>query len=537
MKYQHLREFFEKYVEQYAPYRDDEVYNAVIEYLKDYYFKDMYCDIPYIFKKLWETNVIDRSIYEIILESDGFPKDLIDKLTTSEKEILLRSFLDYHRYSGTIYFLKKVAEQFHNHINVYELYVDYKDGEWCFIPRLVYKDVDLNVSTVLDFRLDYDYVYNKAQKFYIAKNQLEQLRLERRITLPLKTNLILLDYYVVYDKTSAFDNLINMATISNFSNTRITLFFSYVLDEDLERPCLSEVESEQFIDINKQLYSISFLGWYQLYYYVFYKYYNTQFKIYPFLQMPIVFPSTNFIYSLNDLRPLIEEYNSIQTSFEATEFFRKYIREPFLRFNNIANEMTIDELEEILRAPTSYVPSEVLDYVNTRIERTVNVQTETISILDELLYSMKTFMYTLDNDDHRFYIEHLIESMPVIVTDIELTPEYLLITEFKPFHTQLINEQHVKIVSNGKFNIVTPYDNKCEVLKYDKPSIVTPSDTDSFDIRFQYNESNPVISQADLSVNYKECDSCETRSRSLLDICHESVSNVVVSDDFNIYVS
>jgi len=537
MDYGNLKEYFDKYVTQYAPYRNNEVYNAVIEYLKDYYFKDMYCDIPYIFKKLWETNVIDSSIYDIVLKSDGFPSDLINKLTTSEKEILLRSFLDYHRYSGTIFFLKKVAEQFHNHINVYELYVDYKDGEWCFIPRLVYRDVDLNVSTVLDFRLDYDYVYERAQKFYISKHQLEQLRLERKIILPFKTNLILLDYYVVYDKTSAFDNLINMTTLSHFANTKMTLFFAYVLDENLERPCLSETETEQFIDINKQLYSIPILGWYQLYYYVFYKYYNTVFNIYPFLYMPIIFPSTGFEYDITDLRPLIQEYNSITTSFEATEFFRKYIREPFLRLNNIYNEITIDDLEEILRSPTSYVGSEILDYVNKRIERTPNIQTETISILDELLYSMETFKHTLDDSDQQFYIDHLIKSMPNIVVDIEMTPEYLLITEFKPFHTQLLNEQHVKIVSDGKFNIVNPYDNKCEVVQFDRPSVMTPSDGHTSSLAFRYDDSNPIISQADLTINQYTCDSSEIRSRPLINVCLEGDSQVIVSDEFNIYVS
>ncbi len=529
MKYNKLKEYFEKYIEQYKPYKDDETFVSVVKYLKEYYFKDSYCEIPQIFKEMFESNVISAKIYNLILTSDGFPHDTINELTISEKEILISSFIDFHKYSGTLYFLQKLAAEFNNRLNIYELYIDCDVGNdnigtWCFIPHIVYESKSLSKQIgIINYKLNYDFIYPRAEKFYITEDQLENLRLNNNIITPFKTNLLLLDFYIVYNKIGAFEQLQHMITLSHYYDREIRLEMRY-LDTDLI-PNQCDSKEEFNYSIPKRIFYLNLISWYQLYYYVYLKYYNMTYGVLPLLQIPIpifsiITPSMHFKYQINQLEELINKYSDIKTTNQANDFFSKYIRDPFINISQQNREISCDDLESFLLSSSSTIDKNLIYYIKDRITSSQNKITETTSILDDLIYGFQTLKFMESNKIYQSYLDNLLQSLPYLIIKPQETPTYTLLHEFKPFHTQLIGDQHIKVVSdfNNKFNIINPEDQyEKNIIEHNTSVLPITIDKIKCNILKKLPHIDiPIISTANLLINKFHTD------------------NIVISDYYNI---
>jgi len=103
-----IRNFFDAYIKPYAPYREEKVYNTLMNTLSEYYYGQLYTVIPNELKQIYEdANFNTPAIYNQLLINIGVPQQIIDKISLSDKLIFLRTLADFERYKGTISFFKK----------------------------------------------------------------------------------------------------------------------------------------------------------------------------------------------------------------------------------------------------------------------------------------------------------------------------------------------------------------------------------------------------------------------------------------------
>jgi len=158
MDYDKLKDYFYRYIKQYIPYSDDDFHQVLINFLQDSYLKNTYVDIPSQFKTLFEEHLLEPELYNVILISLGYPKDLVESISDAHKEILLMNFTDYHSNKSTLGFFQDVCSNFLDYINLYELYLHHNVNDitdWKLIPKIVYE----NSSTILQ-EINYEEVYN-----------------------------------------------------------------------------------------------------------------------------------------------------------------------------------------------------------------------------------------------------------------------------------------------------------------------------------------------------------------------------------------
>ena len=72
---------------------------------RDVFVKDIYEDIPQIFKQLYENGEIPEDVYDYFLVDIGVSKDLIDALSSQEKLIFIKSLADFQKYKSTVEFI------------------------------------------------------------------------------------------------------------------------------------------------------------------------------------------------------------------------------------------------------------------------------------------------------------------------------------------------------------------------------------------------------------------------------------------------
>ena len=197
MKLEDLQEYFNLFVIEYLPFKDRDIYQTISNYLLDYYLPQSYNYIPAEFKSAFEDYVIPVEMYDGFLLSNGFPDYIVSKLILNEKYTLIQSFMDFNRYKGTLESIRKVSDSFDDRFNIYELYINYIDTgiayEWVFVPILVYQNLSI-LDTVTGTTFNFEDIINKTNYFLISKETLESLRVSNNILLPIKTNLIMLDY-------------------------------------------------------------------------------------------------------------------------------------------------------------------------------------------------------------------------------------------------------------------------------------------------------------------------------------------------------
>lgn len=120
-----IRNFFDSYIKPYAPYREEKVYNTLMNTLSEYYYGQVYTVIPKELEQIYEAaNFETPEIYNQLLIAIGVPQTIIDNISLADKLIFLRTLADFERYKGTISFFQKVAETFNDRVSIYELFID-----------------------------------------------------------------------------------------------------------------------------------------------------------------------------------------------------------------------------------------------------------------------------------------------------------------------------------------------------------------------------------------------------------------------------
>jgi hypothetical protein len=486
MDYSDLLSYFNQYVEQNAAFRESESYQTIINFLETSYLRDTYCNIPSEFKLLYEYNIIPSSLYDTILLSAGFPQYIIDQLTLSDKEILIRDFLLFNAYKSSVDFVIDIASKFNNKVNIYELYIDRINDHWCFVAYPIYLDKSL---IPIDTPLNYEYIYYKTKNYYLSSSMLEQQYQSGDLILPIKSNLILLDFYLYYTQTKVIDNLINMTTLSQFGDNEFDLYFSFPISSSSSiTTCTDSYDVSQIFDTQPVTFKISLYGWYKLYYYIILSYYKTVYNMQPIMSYPIIHPNDAFPYRIEDLDPIINEYLNIKYVTDATAFYKSYIQTKFKTdFLPQQTTITYNDLKTTIQ---SDIDPKIIEYIDYRLQQNiVNIDTETNSILDEMIMSLKTYYLVYIDQKYKKYFDKFIDFLPTLTIPLEKTQSYLFMNEFKPFHTELVNSIETKIVSDDLLNTITPSDNYHKSITQSKSSIVNISDNDyNFDITTNFHD-------------------------------------------------
>jgi len=507
MLYENLKDYFEKYIENYAPYSDSDVHSAIVTYLKNSYFLDTYCDIPKSFKKAFENQMIDQSMYNYRLLSEGLPESILKTLTITEKKILIKSFTEYHKFKSTIYFLKKITSQLNNDLAVYELYIDRRDDKWCFVPSLVYIGNNIsNPSTVvIDYPINYASIYHAADFYYITENELNNLYTNSQLSLPIKTNLLLIDFFISYTSSTLFKTFIHSIVLNHYKDYIMTIYFYEIPSNAEDKFCTSQQQSSiSIFDETSYEVKLSVSQFVKLYYYIYLKYYNEDFNVIPFTNCSIInFASPTFPYTISDLPNILAEYESIQNVTDSNNFYNTYIYNNFIMNCQLTHQFTVFDLYQMLISEDTNVFIPLLAYIDDRMSRYLSINKNTIyrSILDEMRSSFTTFIYSVDEEYRNFLLEFLHE-LPIIQPIDYDNSYYGLLIEYKPFHTQLISNYRIRVQSLDYDNLITPNALNFidKILSFDV-STNNISDINQAFIQNKYEISNSIISTSQLSLN------------------------------------
>jgi hypothetical protein len=445
MDKEQIKEYFEKYIETYPAYKRDKLFTGLSSYLVDYYYDDLYNKVPDELKMLYEDQELQSNVYDKFLIAIGVPKQVINKLSFNEKIIFLKSLSDFRRYKGTIDFVRKIGKSFDDTFNVYELYIDYDhvSSAWVFKPVIIYKDTDL--KEVRD-KIPYQEVYDELPNFLIQEEKLENLRQNSDVTLPIKSNILFLDEQIVTD-ISLMRNLIISTFVKDYKDNYVNIYFS---------------DSQHSLKIETIYYA---------WYYLACRYYNT-----PWLKVPgstymLQFDDFRNPFTVYDLKDLMSEYESLDTNQEVDLFYKNNL-EPFAQFVQSEN-MAVEDLGDRLRN----LNDAFSDYLEQRIAESVDEQKEINIVINEIYNSLIYYRDTYGvgigasaNDPFLEYFDYFLESLPQLTIDPKDTTSYILIYNFKPYHTELLSNVSNVLTYNDKFNSVMLSDSKWfhfEMIKYE----------------------------------------------------------------------
>jgi hypothetical protein len=445
-----IKEYFEKYIETYPAYKSDKLYSGLMNYLVDFYYDDVYNKLPIELKTLYENQELQSNIYDKFLIAIGVTKQVINKLNYKEKIVFLKSLNDFRRYKGTIDFIRKIGKSFDDTFNVYELYIDYDQVslDWIFRPLIIYKDTDLKEVRE---KIPYQQVYDSLPNFIVPKEQLESLRLNNQITLPIKSNILLLDEQIVTD-ISLLRNLIISTFIKDYKDDYITIYFS---------------------DIQ---YSLNIKTIYYAWYYLACNYYGTPWLSIPSTSFMLQFNNFSNPFSVYDLKDLLSEYEELETNKDIDLFYKNNL-EIFSQYVQ-SESLTVNDMGDRL----NNLDNSFGDYINQRINDSIDRNKEINSIINELYTSLIYYRDTYGtginisaSDPFIEFFDYFLESLPQLTIDPKDTTSYTLIYNFKPYHTELISNISNVLTYQDKFSSVMPSDSywfHFEMIKYELLSLI-----------------------------------------------------------------
>lgn len=443
-------QYFQKYIETYPAYKDDKLFLGISNYLVDYFYDDLYDNLPSELKTLYENQELQSNVYDKFLIAIGVPKQVIEKLSYKEKIVFLKSLSDFRRYKGTIDFIRKVGKSFDDTFNVYELFIDYNEesSDWVFKPVIIYKDNDLKE---VQEEIDYQTVYDSLPNFIVPKEQLENLRLNSQITLPIKSNILLLDEQIVTD-ISLLRNLIISTFLKDYRDNYITIYFTDVQ------------------------YSLSIGTIYYAWYYLTCKYYGTPWLSISDTAYMLQFNDFSNPFSVYDLKDLLSEYEGLENNQDIDLFYNNYF-EIFAQYVQ-SESLTVEQMGERL----GNLDDAFSLYLNQRISGAADQNKEIDLIINEiynsLIYYRDTYGTTIgasSTDPFIEYFDYFLESLPQLTIDPKDTTSYTLIYNFKPYHTELLSNISNVLTYDDKLNSVILSDSRSfhfDMIKFELLSLI-----------------------------------------------------------------
>jgi hypothetical protein len=429
MKLDELKEYFETYIVRYGPYENNLLYSKLISFLLDYYLTHSYEQIPSIFKKLYEDQEIPTELYDILLTSNGFPKDLINKLSFMDKYILLYSFMDYNRYKGSIESMKKVCNSFSDNFNLYELFIDYKeDIGWVFIPYPIYINDQILAYTIDDY-FPFDNVVRSAKHFFISTEYLDELKEQGDIIFPIKSNLLITDYKNI-NEYNELNKLIFAVIFNHFKYYKLIIYF------------------------DQGAYQTTFENLYKIWYYIFLKVKPIEFEfisnemgvlpvLYDMTQELFYYPNADYTnkksLTIDDIPELLEQYNSIDSRESLSMYYKTYFHglRKYVPDNAIPIDLLLEKYENIL-------PEDLLGYLNTKLDPSLSKDDllyNANNLLNSLKSSLITWSYSFQDisiSKYNKFLVSFVNQLPFIRINFNNTASYHLLNFLKPYHAELV---------------------------------------------------------------------------------------------------
>lgn len=427
-----LREFFDLHVKSYLPYRDNLVFRAVMDYLTEYYFQRLYLETPTEFRELFENQNLLTSIYDQLLAALGVPDDIVRKLVFLDKIIILSALHDFQRYKASVGFFQAVGKSFNDRFNIYELYYDREDSGWVLKPRLIHRHPLVEVLT--DVAIPYEEVYRKVFTLLIPEEQLEELHQSGRAVFPMKSNLLLLDY-TFFTEASSMISLAVATFLKDYGNLEIPLYFS---------------------DWST---SLSIRGIWYLWHLLMTRRWGTTWlgslsamELLRFSSDPAVNPY-HVRPPLDDwhLDRIMERFDSIHTRGELDLFRKEVLERWFLARFRGGRDMAWEDMAQ------EFSHEELWNYLDSRVA--IDPENEIPRILEEIFNSCLAFQYFSDLDPmerewFRKYFAMLLGQLPQLAVRPDKTTSWLLLYNFKPFHTEFIQRVSTGILVDDKLNAV-----------------------------------------------------------------------------------
>jgi hypothetical protein len=520
-----IRNFFDSHIKPYAPYREEKVYNTLINTLSEYYYGQVYTVIPNELKQIYEdANFETPEIYNQLLIAIGVPQTIIDNISLADKLIFLKTLADFERYKGTISFFQKVAETFNDRVSIYELFIDRNSsGDWVFKPVKVYlnDDMSLNVNDI-----PYATLYNAVPTLLLSESQLTELYSNEQLILPIKSNLMLLDNDLMTDVSILYDIIVAIF-LHEYKEDYIDIYFK----DDAKTVQLKTI--------------------YYLWYYLLTRYYGipwTAFAAQPMLRFiygDVTFPA--FIGStpttISELDKIIDRYNSIEIVSTATrdydncgtlrDEFYKDIADSFYTFSGGSAKTDTDMYNELL-----ILNSALITYVDDRITNTsIGKQAEINLILTEIYSSLLLYASTYSGDIYfSQYVDYFLRYLPQVLINPENTTSYTILYNLKPYHVDLYSIANTGIRCQDKFNQVFIDDESNTNFLYQimYASLLTFSDECLFNYVFNAESNVNLLNNFTFNVFASLPDEDEASNISdsnILDLIYPISSVENISDD------
>lgn len=540
-----ILEYFDRYIKTFAPYKDNNVYRAFVDFIIKYLVNEIYSVQPSEFKQLFEEQDIPSNVVDRLLVALGLPSELILTLTTNTKLLILQAFSDFQRYKGTVKFIRKIGGSLSDRISYYELYIDYdsdyinsvgkyilvfqkndvsnnsyftidsidrsyyvwfnfddkgkdpalkdkigieikidsrdtnksiarriitelnltnelyakintqdiieislsksgyskgldrgttnlkfsvidpaiKNGAWIMRAKPIYIHPEM---TQRDTVFKYKEVYDKIPNLLISEEHLTNLYENSDIVLPIKSNILLLDYN-------------NDIRSSQMNTLLFTIIMSRIADDFLDVYLSGESTS------TSTTYKNIVFFWYYLLQLYFNVPLSSSMESVERIILGSVYGSE---LSVEDIPIIVNEYNQIKTKEELYNFVSKYYTSQYLGITS-KEETTLDGVADTAKR----LDPELYDYIENRLRNSEDVNSEIAAILDELYASIKiSFQNYKDDPILSKYIDIILENLVLVSTDIKNTDSYKLVTSLKPYHTEIFDISTDSVTINNKFD-------------------------------------------------------------------------------------
>lgn len=442
-----IRNFFNTYIKPFLPYKEGKVYDTFINNLTEYYYNQLYLNVPSELKQIYEEANFDvPSIYNKLLIAIGVPEVVIDNLSAVSKIIFLKTLSDFERYKGTVSFFQKVADAFGDRLSIYELFIDYDVAttSWVFKPEMIYLHGNMVLNTT---PIPYETIRSAVPSLLLSEEQLQTMYNDEKLILPIKSNLLLLDNDLVTEVSVLYDVIVAI-----FLHTY----------------------KEQYIDIyftDDYLQTVQLKTLYFLWFYLLTEYYDVSWTAFAskvllkFVYSDIGFPP--FIgtipTTIDNLYQIIDRYDNIKVTntpvrdYDNSQSLRdslyKDISEAFYTVAADAAAITATDMYNSLVSTNALL----INYINTRISSTTSIgkKAEINLILNEI-YSSLLLHASMYSGDEYFtkYVDYFIRYLPQVLVNPENIPSYTILYNLKPYHVELYSTYNTGILSDDKFNAV-----------------------------------------------------------------------------------
>lgn len=553
-----IKEFFQRYISTYAPYFDTAIFNVLINNLIDYYYSDAYgtttdlnLNIPFELKELFETfDTTSEETFDKILVALGLPENVIQEMSSNNKFIFLKSLADFEQYKGTLEFVQKLCLTYSevDRVNIYELYIDYNpdrsfpDSQWVFKPINIYqwKSSGSELPILME-EIDYMEVYNSVPSLLIHTDDLDRMRNNEELILPIKSNILLVEYNLVRILRLLYD----LFTVT---------YLNKLLDENVD--LLFSTAGSNLTASLKEVY----LSWY----YLIMRYADAP---YPAISPGLLDFCLNFSYSdpvsfhydFDNLPGLRDEYVNLEAKDSAGRIIipskedasdptnpanNPAIRDQFLEqdFINIfakkkesSSELTVLDIFEMINS----LNSTLADYLDERILSKDNEEEQKLEInkiLLEIYYSLQRFnadiaarygTSTLEfQEGFTLASNAFMNSLSQSIVSPKDTVTYLILSNLKPYHVELFTRYSSGIVCDDIFDSIWMKEpSKPNFIFSIKPFVSVFNSSDIFNLMTRYSSPDDVVTLSTIA----SVSDIIVRTRDL-----ERISILNLSDNFSI---